>query len=154
MWTPDTILAVLPRVEASGWASCRSTSKENEREWASSCVHNQKTTKTERCYKMSIQLYGHVDLRVDVRRSQRVRYKVMRIFVAVVRIRSHELDFYSRFCFCWGWGGGGDREKKGAFIKARLHISYFCKNVMLWLLVYRSFGNSCVARGANDIMRA
>ena len=54
------------RILASGRASCHSTSKENKREWASSCVHKQKTTKTERSCKMSIQLHGRVRLRIDI----------------------------------------------------------------------------------------
>ena len=33
-----------------------------------------------------------------------------RIFVVAVRMRSHELDFFSRFCFCWGGGGGGGAQ--------------------------------------------
>ena len=42
------------------------------------------------------------------RRSQRAPSREStRIFVVAVRMRSHELDFYSRFCFCWGGGGGG-----------------------------------------------
>ena len=59
LWTPDTIHAVLQRVLASDRASCRSTSKENKREWVSSCVHNQRTTKTDERQAQQCGSYAH-----------------------------------------------------------------------------------------------
>ena len=67
-WTPDTVHAVLRQVLASGRASCHSTSKGKKRESASSCVHNQRITKTE-CSCMMLMLHAHVGICVDVDRN-------------------------------------------------------------------------------------
>ena len=69
MWTPGMADAVFRRILASGRASCRPTSKENKGEWASSCVHNQKTTKTVRNCKLSIHLHDRIGHHVDVDRN-------------------------------------------------------------------------------------
>ena len=77
MRTAGATLEVLWWVVAS-WASCHPTSKGKKREWASSCVHNQKITKTEWSCKMSIQLriHSHVGLRCW-RQLQRIWYEIL-----------------------------------------------------------------------------
>ena len=55
---------------ASGRASCHSTSKGKKRESASSCVHNQRITKTKCSCIMLIQLHAHVGICVDVDRNR------------------------------------------------------------------------------------
>ena len=70
--------------------------KKKTRELASSCVHNQNTTQTERRCKMSIQLYARIGLRVGVE----TKAHDMDFFVVAVYMRSHELDLYPWFCSC------------------------------------------------------